>query len=270
MYEKLETVLLVCCDPVSRRMTSVMLEKEGFAVVAGGLEYIFTEVPNVSPTIALIDLDSAQSINRQTLELLRSKMQIPIICLLNANDEIGSALESVKGIMNDFLLKPIQVNELLIRIKLIMDTINTEQRAQKTYPLIECRKGERRKSRQSGLEDNDSFPIFRIDDTARRIYYKENLLNLSHKEYELLYILISYPGRVFSDKEILDLIWPGNPIAGENHVQQYIHRLRKKIEPDPCNPCWIINTKGFGYYLNSLEYQREPDELQPTNYSQPT
>lgn len=273
--EKTGTVLLLCNDPANRQLYAVMLKKQGFTVVAKGLEYVFTAIQDVLPTIVLIDLDSQHTIdndldsqhtvNRQTLQLLRSKTGAPIICLLSASDKNERVMKSMKGVIDDFLLKPVRADEIQIRIQRILDSLGTEQLFQKAYPLVERRQNERRKSRRQVVEARGCQPFFRIDNNSRRIYLEGKPLNLTRKEYELFYLLVSNPGRVFSDEEILDLIWAGKSIAGESHVQQYIHRLRKKVEPDPCNPRWIITAKGFGYCLDGVEYQRKVSELYEIN-----
>lgn len=263
--EKPGTVLLLCNDPANRQLYTVMLKKQGLTVVAKGLESAFTAIQDVLPTIVLIDLDSQHTVDRQTLQLLRSKIGAPIICLLSASDKNERVMKSMKGVIDDFLLKPVRADEVQIRIQRILDSLGTEQLFQKAYPLVERRQNERRKSRRQVVEARGCQPFFRIDNNSRRIYLEGKPLNLTRKEYELFYLLVSNPGRVFSDEEILDLIWAGNSIAGENHVQQYIHRLRKKVEPDPCNPRWIITTKGFGYCLDGVEYQHKASELYEIN-----
>ncbi|MGG7055127.1 response regulator transcription factor [Nitrosomonas sp. ANs5] len=273
--EKSRTVLVLCNDPSDRQLYSVMLREQGFSVVTNGSDSSLAIIKDVLPAIVLIDLDSSPSpgrnldpsriIGRQALQLIRSKTGVPIICLLSERVESERMMRSMRGIVDDFMFKPIRAGEVRIRIQQILESLRTEQLLKKAYPLIERRQKERRKSCKPEAGASDSYAYFRIDDDSRQIYLEGKPLNLTHKEYELLYLLVSNPRRVFSDEELLALIWPYNPIAGENHVQQYIYRLRKKVEPDPCNPRWIITTKGFGYYLDGVEHQRKASEFNNSN-----
>ena len=72
---------------------------------------------------------------------------------------------------------------------------------------------------------------------------------LSPKEYDLFKLLATDPGRVFSNQEIIDHLWPAPSRADSNDVKQYIHLLRNKIEEKPTHPRWIKTVKGFGYKL---------------------
>ena len=89
-----------------------------------------------------------------------------------------------------------------------------------------------------------------IDDRSKTVTIGESSLSLSPKEYKLLRLLASEPGRVFSSDEIIAHLWPDSDRAAANDVKQYIHLLRNKLyqSSDVGNP--IENIKGFGYRLN--------------------
>ncbi|MCS6937294.1 MAG: winged helix-turn-helix domain-containing protein [Candidatus Bipolaricaulota bacterium] len=89
----------------------------------------------------------------------------------------------------------------------------------------------------------------RIDDLSKRVFVNGSEIKLSPKEYELLRLLASEPGRVFSNEEILRAVWAGRQWATAQDVKQYIYFLRKKIEADPEQPRYIITVRGFGYKL---------------------
>ena len=94
--------------------------------------------------------------------------------------------------------------------------------------------------------------LLHIDDEAKVVTLHGRALHLTPKEFELLRLLASQSGRVFSDTEIIDHLWPGSPHAAPVDVAQYVHRLRKKLNDDPCAPQWIFNIKRFGYMLRRL------------------
>jgi DNA-binding response OmpR family regulator len=70
---------------------------------------------------------------------------------------------------------------------------------------------------------------------------------LSPKEYELLRLLASKPGKVYSTEEILAAVWPDRDAAAAEDVKKYVHMLRNKVERDPGDPKIIVTVRGFGY-----------------------
>ncbi len=100
--------------------------------------------------------------------------------------------------------------------------------------------------------DADFFIVepFKIDQRSKRVMLKGNSLNLTRKEFELFKLLAQDVDRVFMCDEIITHVWPENNRVTKSDLYQYMHLLRKKVELDPNNPCWILTVKGFGYKLN--------------------
>ena len=90
----------------------------------------------------------------------------------------------------------------------------------------------------------------RLDGRTKQVTVVGRTVKLTPKEFALLKFLYREPGRVFSGAEIVDSVWAGKKRASALDVQQYIHHLRKKIEPDPSRPRYVKNVKGFGYTLD--------------------
>jgi len=88
-----------------------------------------------------------------------------------------------------------------------------------------------------------------IDEVSKRVEVRSERVELSPKEFELLSLLASEPGRVFSNREILTHVWPESHMATAQDVKQYIYFLRQKLEKDPKRPELIITVRGFGYKL---------------------
>ncbi|MFQ5796594.1 MAG: winged helix-turn-helix domain-containing protein [Candidatus Bipolaricaulia bacterium] len=104
----------------------------------------------------------------------------------------------------------------------------------------------------NGRSDGQIIEVGRlvIDDGSKEVQVGEQLVNLSPKEYELMKLLASEPGKVFSSEEILDQIWTENDFASAEDVKKYIYLLRQKIEENPEEPQLILTIRGFGYKLN--------------------
>jgi len=90
-----------------------------------------------------------------------------------------------------------------------------------------------------------------IDPQSKEVRLWDERVSLSPKEYELIWMLASEPGRVFSTHEILERVWPQGYTATAKDVKQYIYLLRKKLEPDPKRPQLIVTVRGFGYKLST-------------------
>ncbi|MFQ6033809.1 MAG: winged helix-turn-helix domain-containing protein [Candidatus Bipolaricaulia bacterium] len=102
---------------------------------------------------------------------------------------------------------------------------------------------------EGGVEQPEGPPL-QLDDAAKRVLLRGREVELSPREYELLKLLASAPGRVFSNQEILDAVWKGQGFATTKDVKQYVYLLRRKLEEDPQNPELILTVRGFGYKLN--------------------
>ncbi len=88
-----------------------------------------------------------------------------------------------------------------------------------------------------------------IDDASKKVQVRGKPVELSPKEYELLKLLSSSPGHVFSNQEILERVWPKGGFATAQDVKQYVYFLRQKLEENPEEPKLIITVRGFGYKL---------------------
>lgn len=88
-----------------------------------------------------------------------------------------------------------------------------------------------------------------IDDASKHVQMRGQTVELSPKEFELLRLLASEPGRVFSNQEILSQVWTDSHLATAQDVKQYIYFLRQKLEMNPKDPKLILTARGFGYKL---------------------
>ena len=103
---------------------------------------------------------------------------------------------------------------------------------------------------EKGVLDVGALSIDYLSKAVKRL---GEPVELSPKEFELVSLLASSPGRVFSNQEILDSVWPDGYAATSKDVKQYIYLLRRKLEPDPENPSVIVTVRGFGYKLDASQ-----------------
>lgn len=96
-------------------------------------------------------------------------------------------------------------------------------------------------------EQTLSFDNLAIDSGRRKVYLNAQEINLTSKEFDILFFLASYPGQVFTHHQIYESVWDKEYIFDEGNITAHIGRIRKKIEPDPRHPVYILTVRGVGY-----------------------
>jgi DNA-binding response OmpR family regulator len=153
--------------------------------------------------------------------------QTPIIMLTSRSDESDKVLALEMG-ADDYITKPFGVLELVARTKALLRRSSPAETETAGKPLIE-------------------HGAIHIDGVKRKVLLNGERLDLTLKEFDLLYLLASNPGKPYSRKDLLELVW-GFAFQGYEHtVTAHINRLRIKIEPDPNTPVYILTSWGIGY-----------------------
>jgi two-component system alkaline phosphatase synthesis response regulator PhoP len=161
-------------------------------------------------------------------KLRERNITTPIIMLTSRSEEIDKVLALELG-ADDYITKPFSIRELIARTKAILRRTESNLNASKDE-VIEIR-------------INDLY----INKEKMKASLKDKRLDLTAKEFELLYLLAANRGKTFSRQELLEMIW-GYSFSGYEHtVTSHINRLRMKIEPDLQKPSYILTTWGIGY-----------------------
>jgi DNA-binding response OmpR family regulator len=163
-------------------------------------------------------------------EVRKMQNYIPILMLTARSEEIDKVIGLEIG-ADDYLTKPFSIRELVARVKAIfrrIDALNQDDETRK----------------------NLDYGKIKIEAENRKVLIKGKRIELTPKEFELLYLLASHPGRTYTRDNLLDMVW-GYQYSGYEHtVNSHINRLRNKIENDPSNPVFILTTWGLGYRFN--------------------
>lgn len=220
--------LLVVDDEIAiLELLKFNLEKEGYKVTcAANGEEALALMDNTRFDLVLLDL-MLPGVNG--LEICR-KMRadstlagIPIIMLTAKGEEIDKVLGLELG-ADDYLTKPFGVRELLARIKVRLRRTSTE-------------------NEEKVIVRGDLF----IELNSFTVKVRDEVVDFTPKEFELLRLLASYPGKVYTRDELLEKIW-GYEYPGDTRtVDVHIRHLRQKIEKDPANPEYIETLRGIGY-----------------------
>ncbi|WP_209400256.1 response regulator transcription factor [Pseudozobellia sp. WGM2] len=180
--------------------------------------------------LILLDLTLPTMDGVEICKRLRSTKQTPVIMLTAKSEEIDRVLGLEIG-ADDYITKPFSIRELLARIKAVL---------RRTNKIIDS------KEESSAM----AFEGLRIDVDKRKVLLRDNKIELSPKEFELLVLMAANPGRNYSRTELLNIIWGYNFDGYEHTVNSHINRLRAKIESDMANPTYILTTWGVGYKFN--------------------
>lgn len=218
------TILLVDDDPDIREFISFNLDKEGFKVEtakngAEGVELCKKHKPD----LVLLDVMMPGMDGIEACELIRATPEIAntLIAFLSARGEDYSQVAGFESGADDYITKPIRPKVLVSRIKaLLRRNAATEETKATTI--------------QSGN--------LRIDLEKYQVYLGEESLEMPRKEFELLQLLASKPGKVFSRDSIMDRVWGTEVVVGGRTIDVHIRKIREKIGDDR-----IKTIKGVGY-----------------------
>jgi len=165
-------------------------------------------------------------------QLRADRVNTHILMLTARSEEIDKVLGLEIG-ADDYLTKPFSIREFIARVKAILRRIKTM-------------------SNESAVNTNEQISIekINIDLVKRKVMLNNEILDLTPKEFDLLTLLATKPGRVYSRSDLLDKVWGYNFNGYEHTVNSHINRLRSKIEPDINNPKYILTSWGIGYKFN--------------------
>jgi DNA-binding response OmpR family regulator len=226
-----QTILIVEDDEAIAAFVQTALEREGFAAeVAASGERALERVSAEPPDLILLDLMLPGA---DGLEVCRAIRQLPtytpIIMLTAKDDEVDKIVGLELG-ADDYVTKPFKSRELVARVRAILRLVRRSN-----HPAAQLLQ----------------FGPLAINLEGRSVTLHGDPVSLTPKEFDLLALLASHPGRVFGRDTLLEKVW-GYDYAGESRtVDVHIQRLRQKIEPDPREPRYLVTARNIGYKFES-------------------
>lgn len=231
----MKNVLIVEDDPEIVELLEIHLKDLGCSTLSAmqgdlGLRMAIEHEPD----LVILDVMLPEMDGLEVCQKIRANnVQSPIMMLTSKSEEIDKVLGLEVG-ADDYLTKPFSVREFIARVKAIF----RRQKMSKTTQL----EPEEPKSLQ--------FDGLSIDIERRKVLCNEQRIELSPKEFELLVLLASNPGKSYDRTKLLNMIWGYDFTGYEHTVNSHINRLRSKIEPDMSHPKYILTTWGVGYKFN--------------------
>lgn len=222
-------ILVVDDEPQLTRVLLRTLSSKGYEVrVAGDGEFALQTFHDWPPSLVITDLAMPNMGGLELCRRLRGISDVPII-VLSVRGEEKTKVEALDSGADDYVTKPFGMDELLARIRAAL------RREPSTEP-------------QSQVLHAGAFEI-NLD--AHIATQDGNELRLTPKEFDLLVHLVRNAGKVLTHRALLGAVWGGDNTEQHEYLRVFIGQLRKKIEPDPSQPRYIVTEPWIGYRFNS-------------------
>ena len=224
-------ILVVDDEPQIARVLRTGLKTHGYDVRVAADGLLALETFNEwRPDLVVTDLAMPNLDGLELCRRLRAISQLPII-ILSVRGEEKTKVEALDAGADDYVTKPFGMDELLARVRaqLRRAAANSLGEASSTV-----------------LEVGD----FRVDLEARNVFVRETEVHLTPKEYDLLVHFLRHAGKVLTHHNLLGAVWGGNYTEQGEYLRVFVGQLRKKIEPDPSSPRYILTEPWVGYRFN--------------------
>jgi two-component system KDP operon response regulator KdpE len=223
-------ILLVDDDVSIQRALAPLLRSRGYHVdVARTGAEALTAVASASPDLIVLDLGLPDLDGEEVCRRIRAQTKAPIV-ILSARSGEAEKVGALDIGADDYVTKPFGPEELLARIRVAL----------------------RRISEADGpAAERVTVGDITIDFARHRVIRGDEEIRLTPKEFELLALLARNADRVLTHRAILAAIWGGNAVDQPEHLWVLMGQLRKKIEPDPATPRYLLSEPWVGYRLAS-------------------
>lgn len=218
-------ILIVDDEPQILRALRINLQARQYEVhtAAGGVEAL-DAAASVKPDLLILDLGLPDIDGVTVIRTLRSWSPVPIVVLSGRADS-HDKINALDAGADDYVTKPFSIEELLARVRAVTRRLTNPE-----PPL----------STRIGRHEIDLANHQVTDDNGET-------LHLTKTEWQLLEALVAEPGKLISQRQLLQRVWGPTYQNETQYLRQYITQLRRKLEPDPTRPRHLITESGMGY-----------------------
>ncbi|UCC87906.1 MAG: response regulator transcription factor [Anaerolineales bacterium] len=229
MEHKQATILVIDDDRLTSRVISDQLVRDGYTVYVApdgqeGLRQMYAHRPD----LIILDLMMPKMDGWTTCRRIREVSNVPII-MLTARDRPQDIIRGLDEGADEYVTKPFEVDVLVARVRAVLRRVALPP----TSPPRE------------EVAYSDDYLTF--NPTDRRVMVNGDLVKLTPTEFSLLALLIKNSGRVLTYRRLLEQVWGWEYIDDVDYLRVYIWHLRRKLEPDPKNPRYVLTEHGVGY-----------------------
>ena len=218
-------VLIIEDEQAIRRFLRSALEADGMRVFeADTLQRGLIEAATRKPDLTILDLGLPDGDGNEFIRDVRQWSQMPIL-VLSARTEEHDKIAALDAGADDYLSKPFGIGELQARLRVAL-------------------------RRHAGTPADDPvvrFADIQVDIPAHRILRGEEEIHLTPIEFRLLTALLSNPGKVLTQRHLLNQVWGPNAVEHSHYLRIYMGHLRQKLEVDPARPQHLLTETGIGY-----------------------
>ena len=218
-------VLVVDDEPQIRRTLAINLRAVGYQVdLAATGEEALKAAADQQPDVVVLDLGLPGIDGLQVIQGLRGWTRVPII-VLSVREREADKVAALDAGADDYVTKPFGFNELLARLRA---AVRRATPADELVPIVQT-------------------PDFRVDLAAKQVVRDGREVRLTPTEWQLVELLVRNPGRLVSQRQLLQEVWGPKYREETNYLRVFIAQIRRKLEPDPAHPRYFITEPGMGY-----------------------
>ena len=222
------TILVVEDEASIAEIVSLYLKRAGYDVqIASDGQRAMTLLEKEIPDFVILDLMLPEVDGLTLTRWLRDHSNVPIIMLTARREEIDRIAGLEMG-ADDYVVKPFSPQELVSRVRAVMRRLGREQH-------------------EAGSERALEFDHLTINPRSRVVAIDDVPVELTAKEFDMLYLLAQHPKQVFTREQLLERVWGGAQYIDPGTVTVHVRRLREKIETDPSHPTHLLTVWGVGY-----------------------
>jgi two-component system, OmpR family, KDP operon response regulator KdpE len=216
-------------DRLIRRLLRSSLSSRGYSVIEAETGSAALDLlRDQRPDLIVLDLGLPDMSGLDLLRRIRNTSNVPVVVLSNT-DAVRTKVEALEAGASDYVTKPFNVDEVAARLQVAL---------------------------RHRLQSQGAMPVFRngellVDLVRRRVVIGGKQVRLSPTEFALLRLLVTHAGKVLTHDQILHEIWAHS--HNVDYLRIYVRQLRKRIEPDPHDPQYILTMPGVGYQLATAD-----------------
>ena len=229
----MKKILIVDDEPDISNVVRLYLESNGFdAITASDGREALEAVELVNPDLIILDVQMPVMDGLEVCREIRKNSHVPIIFLSCKSEGPDKIMGLTMG-GDDYIAKPFDPGELLARV-------NASLRRQDQLT-------QNKADSEENTSDSLNFSGLNLETNTHKAMVDDTEVELSAKEFQLIWLLAKKPGVVWGSEDIYRQLWQSESMGDNRTVMVHVSNLRKKIENDPANPKFIITVKGVGY-----------------------
>lgn len=227
-YKSAIHVLVIEDELEIQKYLELSLLPQGYKIILAADGRVgLLQMISLRPELIILDLGLPDMDGQEIVKKIRAHSHVPII-LLSARDQEQQRIIALEAGADDYLTKPFSANELISRIKIVLNYSghNNENKAEVFY-----------------------HKKLKVDLNKKLVALGEQSVNLSSVEYQLLSILVKYAGKIVTYNQLMKEIWGDFTKENNSYLRVYVQHLRQKLKDDPLKPIYIFAEPGIGYRL---------------------